>query len=137
MAELKTHKTKASVSAFLNSIEDPQQRKDAKAVAKIMREVTGAKPTMWGPSMVGYGKYHYKYASGRDGDWFQTGFSPRKGNLTLYIMDGFAKQAAMLKKLGKHKTGKSCLYVKRLEEVDLGVLRKMIEASVARTSKSQ
>ena len=137
MAELKTQKTKASVAAFLNSIEDEKKRKDAKAIDKLMREVTGAKPAMWGPSIVGYGKYHYKYASGREGDWFQTGFSPRKQNLTLYIMDGFSKQATMLKKLGKHKTGKSCLYIKRLEDVDLGVLRQMIEASVARTSKKK
>ncbi len=131
MAELKTKKTKASVSAFLNAIEDDQQRKDAKTIAKVMKEATGARPAMWGPNMVGFGQYHYKYASGREADWFLTGFSPRKQNLTVYIMDGFKARGALLKKLGKHKTGKSCLYVKRLADVDVDVLCRLIEASVA------
>ncbi len=130
MAELKTQKNKASVSAFLNSIIDERQRKDAKTIAKIMRDVTGAKATMWGSSIVGFGQYHYKYASGREGDWPLTGFSPRKGNISVYIMDGFKDRSNLLKKLGKHKTGKACLYIKRLEDIDLGVLRQLIQASV-------
>ena len=130
MAELKTQKNKASVSAFLNSITDDQQRKDAKTIAKIMREATGKKATMWGDSIVGFGQYDYKYASGHGGSWPLIGFSPRKGNLSLYIMDGFKERAALLKKLGKHKTGRACLYIKRLEDIDLGVLKKLIAASV-------
>jgi hypothetical protein len=130
MAENKTQKTKASVSAFLNAIEDDQKRKDAKAVHKMMREATGARAAMWGAAIVGYGSKRYAYASGRTGDWFQVGFSPRKQALTLYIMDGFREYAPLLKKLGKHKTGKSCLYVKRLSDVDEGVLRELIERSV-------
>jgi hypothetical protein len=122
MAELKTKKTKASVSAFLKQIDDTQKRKDCKTVAKIMKEATGASPKMWGPSIVGFGDSHYKYESGREGDWFLTGFSPRKQNLTLYIMNGLAKHGTLLKKLGKHKTGKSCLYINRLEDVDLMLL---------------
>ncbi len=135
MSELKTKQNKASVSAFLQSIEDPQKRKDAKAVAKMMREATGAKAKMWGTNIVGYGNYHYKYASGREGDWFLSGFSPRKQALTLYIMSGFQGQDALLKKLGKFKTGKACLYIKKLEDVDLAVLRKLIDKSVARKQK--
>jgi len=135
MAELKTQKNKASVSAFLNSIIDERQRKDAKTIAKIMRDVTGAKATMWGSSIVGFGQYHYKYASGREGDWPLTGFSPRKGNISVYIMDGFKDRANLLKKLGKHKTGKACLYIKRLEDIDLGVLRQLIQASVNSKAK--
>jgi Domain of unknown function (DU1801) len=136
MAELKTKKNKASVTAFLASITDEQQRRDAKTIAKIMREVTGAKATMWGNSIVGFGQYHYKYASGREGDWPLTGFSPRKGSFSVYIMDGFRDRATLLKRLGKHKTGKACLYIKRLEEVDLGVLRRLIEASVKSKAKA-
>ena len=136
MAELKTKKNKASVSAFLNSITDDQQRKDAKAIAKIMREVTGKKATMWGDSIVGFGQYDYKYASGHEGSWPLAGFSPRKGNLSVYIMDGFKERAALLKKLGKHKTGRACLYIKRLEDVDLGVLKKLIAASVKSKAKT-
>ena len=102
MSDLKTQKTKASVSAFLNAIEDDQQRKDAKTIAKIMKEVTGTVPAMWGSSIVGFGSYHYKGASGREGDWLRTGFSPRKQNLSVYIMDGFESYGPLLKKLGKH-----------------------------------
>ncbi len=130
MSNPKTQRTKASVSAFLNAIPDPAKRRDAKAVDKLMREVSGEKPEMWGPSIVGYGSYHYKYASGREGDWMLTGFSPRKQALTLYIMSGLSKSGALLKKLGKHKTGKACLYIKSLEDVDFDVLRKLVEVSV-------
>ena len=131
MAELKTKKNRASVAKFLNSVKDPARRKDAKAVHALMKEVTGEKAVMWGPSIVGYGSYHYRYASGREGDWMLTGFSPRKQALSLYIMDGFGGYRPLLKKLGKFKTGKSCLYVKSLEDVDLDVLRELIAKSVA------
>jgi hypothetical protein len=130
MAELKTKKTQASVAAFLNAIDDDQKRRDSKAVAKIMKEITGKSPKMWGTSIVGYGSYHYKYASGQEGDWPLTGFSPRKQALTLYIMSGFKEYKPLLKKLGKHKTGKACLYIKKLEDVDEKVLRELIKRSV-------
>jgi hypothetical protein len=130
MAELKTKKTKAGVAAFLNAIDDDQKRKDSKAVAKIMKEITGKSPKMWGTSIVGYGSYHYKYASGQEGDWPLAGFSPRKQALTLYIMSGFKEYKPLLKKLGKHKTGKACLYIKKLEDVDEKVLRELIKRSV-------
>jgi len=130
MAENKTIENKASVSAFLNSIDDPRRRSDAKKVAAIMRRVTGKPPRIWGTSIVGYGKYHYKYASGREGDFMLVGFSPRKQNLAVYIMPGFEEFQALMKKLGKYKTGKSCLYIKNLEDVDLTVLEKLIERSV-------
>ena len=130
MAEMKTKKTKASVSAFLDSVEDPQKRKDAKTIAKIMKAASGAAPAMWGDSIVGFGSYHYKYASGREGDWFLTGFAPRKQNLTLYVMDGFKEYRPLLKKLGKHKTGRACLYINKLDDVDLDVLRELITRSV-------
>jgi hypothetical protein len=131
MAEPKTKANEASVSAFLNAIKDEAQRKDAKAVAKIMKEATGDKPLMWGTSIVGFGSYHYKYASGREGDWPLIGFSPRSQALTLYIMDGFKSRGPLLKRLGKHKTGKSCLYIKRLSDVDMDVLRELVRASLA------
>lgn len=126
----KTQPTGISVSAFLAGIEDEQARKDCKAIARIMREATGESPKMWGPSIVGFGSYHYRYASGREGDWPITGFSPRKQNLTLYIMDGFAEYGSLLQRLGPHKTGKSCLYIKRLADVDLDVLRELVTRSV-------
>jgi hypothetical protein len=135
MAEMKTKPTKMSVANFLASVEDETRRKDAKALDRVFREITGAKPTMWGPSIVGYGTYRYKYASGREGDWPRAGFSPRKSSLVLYIMPGFARYDALLKKLGKHKTGKSCLYINRLSDVDEGVLRELIERSWRRMAE--
>ena len=130
MAELKTKKTRASVKTFLDSIKDEQQRKDSRAVHEMMKKITGEKPKMWGTGIVGYGSYHYKYASGREGDWFVTGFSPRKQALTLYIMSGFKQYGALLKKLGKFKTGQSCLYIKKLEDVDQKTLKELIKQSV-------
>ena len=130
MAEPKTRKTRKSVAKFLREIPDEQQREDAHRIARMMESITGAKPAMWGPSMVGFGEYHYVYASGREGDWFETGFSPRKRELTLYIMSGFAKHDTLMKKLGKYRTGKSCLYIKKLDDVDRGVLRRLIKGSV-------
>jgi hypothetical protein len=130
MAELKTKPTQASVKEFLNQIPDKERRDDCFAIAKMMEEITGEKPKMWGPSIVGFGTYHYKYDSGREGDWPITGFSPRKKDLTLYIMLGFEKNADLMKQLGKHSTGKSCLYIKRLSDVHVPTLKKLIKASV-------
>jgi len=130
VAELKTKPTGESVTAFLDSIEDEKRRADSYAILALMREVTGAEPQMWGDSMVGFGSYQYKYASGREGNWFLTGFSPRKRNLTLYIMAGFEGYDELLARLGKYKTGKSCLYINKIEDVDMGVLRDLIQRSV-------
>jgi len=130
MAELKTQENDQSVDAFLQRVEDEKKRQDSYAVLEMMREATGAEPRMWGESIVGFGKYRYSYASGRQGDWMLVGFSPRKDNLTLYIMAGFDQYDALLAKLGKFKTGKSCLYLKKLEDVDRGVLRELVSQSV-------
>ncbi len=131
MAELKTQPTDADVKAYLNRVSDERKRADSFAVLELMKDVTQAEPTMWGDSIVGFGRYHYTYASGREGDWFLTGFAPRKRELTLYIMDGFDGYDDLLVSLGKFKTGKSCLYVKRLTDIDLPTLRTLIERSVA------
>lgn len=131
MAELKTKPNSGDVEAFLNAVEDKQKRADSFAVLDLMQEVTGAPAKMWGDSIVGFGEYSYRYASGREGDWMLVGFSPRKANLTLYIMSGFEQYDALLAKLGKHKTGKSCLYIKRLSDVDTAVLRELVQKSVA------
>ncbi|HEU4522426.1 MAG TPA: DUF1801 domain-containing protein [Thermoanaerobaculia bacterium] len=130
MAELKTRKTAASVDEFLTSIPDEGRRKDCLAIAKMMQRATGAKPKMWGGSIVGFGDYHYVYESGREGDWFLTGFSPRKNDLTLYINAGFDGYEALMKRLGKYKTGKSCLYIRKLEDVDTKALEELISASI-------
>jgi hypothetical protein len=130
MAEPKTKPTDASVEDFIASIEDTEKQKDARALLRLMQRVTGQKPKMWGTSMVGFGKYHYRYASGREGDSFIAGFSPRAQNLTLYLMAGFAKLKTKLGKLGKHSTGASCLYVRRLADVDLDVLASILEQAV-------
>lgn len=131
MAELKTKVNDASVDDFLNQIEDEQKRADCFAIAKLMQQATKARPKMWGSNIVGFGAYHYVYASGRTGDWPLVGFSPRKGNITLYIMAGFEQYDDLMNKLGKHKTGKSCLYIKSLADVDKGVLKELIAKSVA------
>lgn len=130
MAEPKTKQNKASVAAFLGAIEDKQQRADAKKLSAMMRAATGSRANMWGGSIVGFGSYHYQYASGGEGDWPIVGYSPRKQNLSVYIMPGFSGFDKLMSKLGKHKTGKSCLYIKRLEDVDEAVLRKLIDGSV-------
>ena len=137
MAELKTKLTDASVEAFLNTFEDESKRKDAQTILQMMQDVTGEAPRMWGNSIVGFGSYRYKYASGKEGDWMLTGFSPRKQNLTLYIMSGFEINADIMSRLGKHTTGKGCLYIKKLKDVDQSVLRELITKSVEhiRTSK--
>ena len=135
MAENKTKATRASVTEFVNSIGDAQMRADARKVAAMMRRATGKRARMWGTSMVGYGTYHYRYASGREGDFMITGFSPRKQALTVYIMPGFTPFDKLLAKLGKYKTGKSCLYIKRLSDVDENVLERLIDDSVEHMRK--
>ena len=127
MAELKTKPRQASVEKFLKSVKDEKQREDSYAILKLMKSVTRQEPRMWGTGMIGFGNYHYKYASGREGDWLITGFAPRKGNLSLYIMAGFDRYAELLKKLGKHKTGKGCLYIKSLDDVEPKVLRELVK----------
>ena len=126
MTEIKTKPTAASVSAFLKKIDDPQRRQDAVAVTDMMRTVTKQEPKMWGPSIVGFGSYHYKYASGRGGDWFAMGVSPRKDALTVYICSGFRRYPDLMEKLGKYRTGQSCLYIKKLSDVDRSVLKQLI-----------
>jgi hypothetical protein len=134
MAELKTKMTQASVDEFLQKIQDERKRQDCYQILKMMQKATKAEPKMWGPSIVGFGEYHYVYASGREGDWFVAGFSPRAQNLTLYMMGGFDQ--GLLKKLGKYKTGKGCLYIKKLEDVDEKILRELIEKSVQKNQKT-
>ena len=130
MAELKTKVNDASVDKFLNNVKDKSVRDDCYKILEIMKKAPRAEPKMWGTSIIGFGSYHYKYASGREGDWMLTGFSPRKQNLTLYIMPGFDEYDDLLEKLGKHTTGKSCLYIKRLEDVDMKVLKDLVAKSV-------
>ena len=118
------------MAQFLNAIENERRRADAKKVAAMMRKATGKRARLWGTSIVGFGSYHYKYDSGREGDAALVGFSPRKQNLAVYIMPGFEPFAALMKKLGKYKTGKSCLYINKLDDVDENVLQQLIERSV-------
>src|SRR5688500_15381862 len=133
MAENKTQATDQSVDAFINSIEDEKKRKDSQQVVDMMREAMAVPPQMWGESIVGFGNRHYKYETGREGDTFIMGFAPRKQYLTLYVLPYELDEgtADLLGKLGKHKTGKSCLYIKKLDDVDLGVLKELIERSAA------
>ena len=129
MTENVTRETDASVNDFLDGVENERRRTDAYQLLEIMRRVTGAKPKMWGPAIIGFGSYHYRYESGREGDMLRVGFSPRKANLALYLIakgDGFGE---LLGRLGKHKTGGSCLYVNRLTDVDLNVLEAMVAQS--------
>ena len=131
MAEIKTKPTAASVEDFINRIEDEQKRKDSFEVMKMMKKASGEEPKMWGSSLIGFGTKRYKSpASGREVDWFVIGFSPRKNNLSLHLVTDIQKQAAALKKLGKHKTGSGCLYINKLEDIDLNVLKGLIEISL-------
>jgi hypothetical protein len=132
VGELKTKPTNASVEKFLNQITDEERREDCFKVAKMMEEITGCKPTMWGSSIVGFDTYHYKYASGQEGDWPIAAFSPRKQDLTLYILPGFQESRELMEALGKHRTGKSCLYIKRLSDIHVPTLKKLIRQSVKR-----
>ena len=131
-AELKTQVNDASVTEFLNSVADEKKRNDCFEVLKLMKQVTREEPKMWGASIVGFGSYHYKGKSGREGEWMLTGFSPRKQNLTLYLMGGFETHADLLAKLGKYTTGSGCLYIKSLGDVDKKVLKELVQASVRR-----
>ncbi|MCI0462043.1 MAG: DUF1801 domain-containing protein [Gemmataceae bacterium] len=137
MAELKTKKNESSVEAFLQGVADPQQREDSFRILELMKDVTGSEPAMWGDSIVGFGDYHYKYASGHEADWFLAGFSPRKGNLTLYLAADLTQYQPLLKKLGRCKTGKGCLYIKKLEDVELPALRELVKASVKSLKAAQ
>jgi len=130
MAENKTKETSANVDKFLKSVADENRRAECYKVLELMKKITKHEPKMWGPSIVGFGSYHYKYASGREGDFLLTGFSPRKQALTIYIMSGFKRYPELMKKLGKYKTGSSCLYIRSLENIDMKVLTVLIKESV-------
>ena len=136
MAELKTKETEASVEDFLNTIKDKDVRQDCFEIAKIMKQATRSDPKMWGSSIVGFGSRHLKYASGRELDWMVIGFSPRKANITLYMPGGLENQTDLLKKLGKYTTGKGCLYIKKLKDVDTKVLKELVNESVQTVEKS-
>ena len=126
-ASNKTRATKASVDRFLDGVEPERKREEARALDRLFRKVTGWEPRMWGPTIIGYGEYHYRYDSGREGDFLATGFSPRKANHTIYIMPGYGDYGPILERIGKHKLGKSCLYVNKLADIDLDVLAELIE----------
>ena len=134
-AELKTKANDGSVDGFLNTIADEQKRADSYRLLEIFSKATGAKPKMWGPAIIGFGEHRIKYESGRELDWMIAGFSPRKANLTLYALAGSPEQKGMLENLGKHSTGKGCLYIKRLSDVDEKVLTSLIKATVDRVKK--
>jgi len=135
-AELKTKETEGNVEDFLNSVADENVRQDCRKIAEMMEKATGAKPKMWGANIVGFGQRHLKYESGRELDWLEIAFSPRKANLTLYVIDGSENQSELLKNLGKHKIGKGCLYIKRLSDVNAAVLEELIEKSVENIRKN-
>ena len=130
MAELKTKENDQDVNEFINSVENESRRQDCKTALALMEKITGKKAKMWGDSIIGFGSYHYKYKSGREGDWPVTAFAPRKQNFTIYIMPGFSRYQKLLEKIGKHKTGSSCLYLKNLDNVDMGVLEELISLSL-------
>ncbi len=131
MAEAKTRPTNDAVEAFLGKVEPEWKRQQSFEMLELFKEVTGEEAVMWGTSIVGFGKYTQTYANGKKANWMATGFSPRKASFSLYLMDGFEDYLMQLGKLGKHKTGKACLYVNKLEDIDTGVLRQMIADSVA------
>ena len=129
VTELKTKRNDADVTSFLDTVDDPQKRADSDVLMKLLKKITGKDAQMWGPSIIGFDSYHYKYKSGRSGDWMATGFSPRKAALTVYIMQGFSAHQDLMDRLGKYKTGRSCLYIKRLSDVDMDVLEELITRS--------
>lgn len=131
MAELKTKATASSVDAFIDKVPDESRRDDCRVLIRMMRKITNAPPVMWGPSIIGFGKYHYKYASGHEGEMCIAGFSPRKTDLTIYAI----QPADLMKKLGKHEASKACIYVKKLDDIDLKVLEKILVASVKQVRK--
>jgi hypothetical protein len=130
MAALKTTPNDRSVEAFLDSMDDEKKRQDSYRILELMKQVTGVEAQMWGDSIIGFGSYHYKYSSGHEGDWFLTGFSPRKQAITLYIMAGFDQYEALMSQIGRYKTGKACLYVKKLEDIDTQTLGELVKRSV-------
>ncbi|HAX49341.1 MAG TPA: DUF1801 domain-containing protein [Ignavibacteria bacterium] len=130
MAEIKTKATNVSVKKFIDAVDDEQKKKDSHVLVKMMEKITGEKPKMWGPSIIGFGKYEYRYESGHGGEMCVAGFSPRKAAITIYILMGFEKTPELLKKLGKHKVSKACLYIKRLSDIDLKVLEELVKMSV-------
>jgi hypothetical protein len=134
MADLKTKPTEMSVADFLATVAD-DRREECDALVALMRRATGEEPRMWGPSMVGFGSYHYRYESGREGDWFLAGFSPRKKALTVYVMAGFTGFEELLARLGRHETGKSCLYLRSLAEVDAEVLEELVRRSAEHVAR--
>ena len=132
MSEVKTRVNGASIAKFLDSIPDEGQRSDSRVLLELMQRATKTEPKMWGDSIVGFGTYHYVGKSGREGDWYVAGFSPRKPNLTLYMLGGWEQEAELLAKLGKHSLGKGCLYIKRLNDVNGPVLKRLIGAALRR-----
>ena len=135
MAELKTKQTEASVDEYLDAIEDPRRRADCAAISALMKKVTKCEPKMWGPSIVGFGSYHYRYETGHEGDACLAGFSPRKPEIVVYIADAFESREKLLQELGKHRASKVCVYIKRLSDIDVAVLEKLVKASVAEARK--
>lgn len=136
MAEMKTKPTDESISSYLNGLPDEKKRQDAFHLLQMMREISGSQPKMWGESIVGFGDYHYVYESGREGDWFVMGFAPRKENFTLYLTCDIEKYAGLLQNLGKYKTGKGCLYIRKLEDVNEDVLRELLSSTCAEQRKT-
>ena len=135
MAENKTQETTVCVGDFLETVADEAQRADARTIIAMMERLSGEPPRMWGPSIIGFGRYHYKYESGREGDMARIGFSPRKGQTVVYLVDGYGDRADQLARLGRHKIGKSCLYIKRLSDIDVTVLEEMVVGSLAYMAK--
>jgi hypothetical protein len=131
MSQNKTRPTEVSPADFIASVDHPVRRADAETLLEMMTRITGEQPKMWGPSIIGFGQYHYRYDSGREGDFMRTGFSPRKSNMVVYILPGYTDFSAILDRLGKHKLGKSCLYINKLDDVDLDVLEELIRAGLA------
>ena len=135
MSDLKTKQNENSVDDFISNIEDPEKKRASRQILEILKNISKKKPKMWGDSIIGFGNYHYKYATGREGDWMRIAFSPRKQNLTLYIMDGFDEYCELLEKLGKYKTGKSCLYIKKLQDIDINILKELVKKSLLNMEK--
>lgn len=127
----KTQPTSTSIAEFIESLDDERRQSECNQLVELMREESGQEPVLWGPAIIGFGQYHYRYESGREGDFMRVGFSPRKQNLSIYIIPGFKPYQAVLERLGKHKLGKSCLYIKRLEDVDISALRELVRQSLA------
>jgi Domain of unknown function (DU1801) len=130
MYEQKTKPTKLSVKSFVEKVAEAQVREDCQTLIRLMKKITGSEPKMWGPAIIGFGHYHYKYASGHEGDICMVGFSPRKQNISLYVLAGFPGQEKLLEKIGKHKAGKGCLYIKKMEDIDPDILEKLIIGSI-------